>query len=528
MATKVMNPTQLQAAIINEALYGDGNIVVSAAPGSGKTTLLSMVTKALLDKNPNYQIFAVSYTNSIKETLTEKLDSRCSIFSLHQIGLSLLKNSKINRKFQPNPELHGKGGSPDNKYKIIYRDIVDQDFPLRTEGKIAYPLINECVELTNKMRLELADFDKSSEIERVARKYNLNCNETHINYIRQGIERGIETYRYFGWCDFIDMVYLPIYFDCKPTKGMFIGNKEYSKKVSKIDFILVDEFQDASPIIHKVIEKFSNTFNSRLILVGDPNQSCFGFSGAHSNSMGIAEDYFKCKKLPLNETFRLPESHVKYINDLFGTDIVSKRGIEGKINIITESDMMKYVEPGDMVLSRTNEELYTCFLRLLNNRIPARLIKLDLIRYFDEMFDKIERENPKLWMDVYAGIREYVTVQTINYTNKYNAFRAQELIAELNNNAEVLFAYLDFFNPNNRADFFHQLKILMDNNDRSNYVSLLTVHTGKGLESKNVFVLNASQFPYIRDGMDAEAAQQERNVRFVALSRSLETMYLVD
>jgi DNA helicase-2/ATP-dependent DNA helicase PcrA len=524
----IMQATQLQLNIIDKAINGTGNIVVSAAPGSGKTTTIKMVTDAILRKNPKANILAVSYTNTIKTTLTEKLDRRCHIFSLHQIGLSLLKAGGLAPKFKFAEHLHGKNGSPDNKYKKILTELVGKDFNLKEDGKIAFKIINESIELINKGRLELIDFSNYNELVRVANKYRLEVDGVHYNYIQMALAQGDIEYRQHGWTDFVDMIYLPILYNCKAKPGMYIGNKNDGWTAHAIDYVLVDEFQDSSPIIHSVLHQFSQSFNCRFIFVGDKMQSVFGFAAADVDSMDKARTKFNCEELPLNESFRCPVLAVEMINEIFGTNIVSKRGIDGSINHIQQSELMQYIQPGDMILARVNAPLMQTFLQLLQNGIPARLIKFDFKEFFEDLFDRLEKDNPKLWDDIYLNLHDYVWRRTQELRRKYSTYRANEMIEELQSNIDVLIAYLEFIKPTNRKGFFSKLEQLLDNANKGNYVSLLNVHIAKGLEAENVYILDYDKFPYVRDGMSEEDIQQERNIQFVALSRTLENLYLVN
>lgn len=526
-----MRATQLQLNIIDKAVNGSGNIVVSAAPGSGKTTTIKLVTDEILRKNPKSNILAVSYTNTIKQTLTEKLDRRCHIFSLHQIGLSLLKSGNMAPKFKFAEHLHGKNGSPDNKYKKIFTDLVSKDYDMKRDGKEAFKIINECVELLGKIRLELIDTTNYNEIVRIANKYKLECDPIHYNYIQVGLAQGDVEYRQHGWADFVDMIYLPIFYNCKAKRGMFIGNKNDGWVADSIDYIIVDEFQDSSPIIHNVLMQFASAFNCRFIFVGDKMQSVFGFAAADVDSMDKARTKFNCVELPLNETFRCPETVVELLNDTFETEIVSRRGLSGNIESLDAHEMISYVQPGDMILSRTNAPLMQTFLQLLQNQVPARLIKFDFREFFEDLFDRLEKDNPEIWDNIYDNLHEYVSRRSMELRRKYSVYRANEMIEELQSNIDVLIAYIEFIEPKvqvlNRKTFFCELQKLLDNANKGNYVSLLNVHIAKGLEAHNVFILDYDKFPYMRDGMSEEDMQQERNIQFVALSRTMENLYLV-
>jgi DNA helicase-2/ATP-dependent DNA helicase PcrA len=69
----------------------------------------------------------------------------------------------------------------------------------------------------------------------------------------------------------------------------------------------------------------------------------------------------------------------------------------------------------------------------------------------------------------------------------------------------------------------------MDKNDeRSDYVTLMTIHTSKWLEQKRVFVtwLEDGIFPSFRSVNDTHALEEERRLMYVAMTRAREELYI--
>jgi DNA helicase-2/ATP-dependent DNA helicase PcrA len=69
----------------------------------------------------------------------------------------------------------------------------------------------------------------------------------------------------------------------------------------------------------------------------------------------------------------------------------------------------------------------------------------------------------------------------------------------------------------------------MDSKDeRSEYVTLMTIHTSKWLEEKNVFVTGIEEwiFPSFRSVNDNHALEEERRLMYVAMTRARENLYL--
>lgn len=66
-----------------------------------------------------------------------------------------------------------------------------------------------------------------------------------------------------------------------------------------------------------------------------------------------------------------------------------------------------------------------------------------------------------------------------------------------------------------------------DDSKDSNFVSLMTVHVAKGLEFKNVFIIefNESIFPS-QKAIDADGIEEERRIAYVAITRAKENLYI--
>jgi DNA helicase II / ATP-dependent DNA helicase PcrA len=68
----------------------------------------------------------------------------------------------------------------------------------------------------------------------------------------------------------------------------------------------------------------------------------------------------------------------------------------------------------------------------------------------------------------------------------------------------------------------------LDNQD--NAVTLMTVHSAKGLEFLNVFIVGLEEgiFPHSRSLMDKEELEEERRLMYVAMTRAMDCLYLLN
>jgi len=65
--------------------------------------------------------------------------------------------------------------------------------------------------------------------------------------------------------------------------------------------------------------------------------------------------------------------------------------------------------------------------------------------------------------------------------------------------------------------------------DEDNAVTLMTVHSAKGLEFPTVFITGLEEgiFPHNRSLMDREELEEERRLMYVAMTRAMERLYLL-
>jgi DNA helicase II / ATP-dependent DNA helicase PcrA len=81
------------------------------------------------------------------------------------------------------------------------------------------------------------------------------------------------------------------------------------------------------------------------------------------------------------------------------------------------------------------------------------------------------------------------------------------------------------------SQFLEEVSLISDmdiKDERSDYVTLMTIHIAKWLEEKNVFVtwLEESIFPSFRSVNDVDLLEEERRLMYVAMTRAKEKLYI--
>ena len=93
---------------------------------------------------------------------------------------------------------------------------------------------------------------------------------------------------YEGGMDFDDQIYMPVCFGAAWPQ---------------YPLVMIDEFQDLNALQHEML---ANLATRRLIGVGDPWQSIYGFRGAVQGGMAAAADRWNMRQLTFSTTFRVP------------------------------------------------------------------------------------------------------------------------------------------------------------------------------------------------------------------------------
>lgn len=173
------------------------------------------------------------------------------------------------------------------------------------------------------------------------------------------------------------------------------------------------------------------------------------------------------------------------------------------------------------------------------------------IAFLKEVFNKGITSKIKDFIDLIDSFRE--KLETLNafelgaeIVNKIEIIKdlavdkSSESISRLKNIEELLNGIQEFTisaqeegNPNRLNSFMEDVALLTDqDNDDSNnndHVKLMTVHSAKGLEFKNVFIVGLEEnlFPSIQSERNStEELEEERRLFYVALTRAEQNLYL--
>lgn len=277
-AKEVLNEQQREAV---QAV--DRAIAVVAGPGTGKTkTLVSRILYLLETRKVRpSEITAVTFTNhaagELRERIQQQLGKRRSIRQMqvgtfHSICLELLR--KAGRSFS----------------------LADE---------------TETLEIAEKLVKDYSLDRKAKKfLEQVSRKKTQMKVEEEQENFRAAFQAYQEWLAGMGMLDFDDLLLeAAIYMEQEE------GAKEFAGAFS---YLLVDEFQDSNPIQYRLMKAW-NKRGRELFVIGDPDQSIYGFRGSDAECFEKLKDEFDgLRMIRLVENYRsvpaVTESALKVIS----------------------------------------------------------------------------------------------------------------------------------------------------------------------------------------------------------------------
>ena len=301
--------------------------------------------------------------------------------------------------------------------------------------------------------------------------------------------------------DMDDMIYLPI------VRGL---------RLWQYDWVLVDEVQDTSPTRRLLAAKLLKR-GGRLVGVGDPHQAIYGFAGADSDSMELVRRDFKAVTLSLTVTYRCPKAVVAVARQYVGHITAAASAPEGSVGTMTYDEMLQFVVPGDAVLSRYTAPIVDLCFALIRAGKPAKIEGRVIGEGLAALAGRWKVKTCEALRGKLETWVEREREKALAKDDESKADRASDqyttmicLIERANSQGITTVTGLQ-----------EMIKSIFDDVGASgSLVVLSSVHRSKGLEWSRVFVLGRGQTlpsPRVRS---EEAAIQERNLAYVAVTRA--------
>lgn len=316
------------------ATHIDGPMLILAGAGSGKTkTITSRLAYLLSNGVDPASTLTLTFTNKAASEMRLraysligdlKLPLSPLLCTFHKFGLLFLKFyiNKLNRK---------------NNFIII--DTDDKKKILKSfDSDIPTALIASEI---SKYKNALLKPDKilqnisiiGDEVANRARDFYQKISLIYKKYCDYEVENNL--------VDFDDLLVL--------SYEILDNFDEIANETSsRFNFITVDEYQDTNEIQFKLLKKLCK-LHENLVVVGDDDQSIYGWRGARiENILNFKDEFKNVKLIKLEENYRSTPEILKAANELIGHN----RNRLGK-------NLKSTVKPGESIaIMESNDEIY--------------------------------------------------------------------------------------------------------------------------------------------------------------------------
>ncbi len=311
---------------------------------------------------------------------------------------------------------------------------------------------------------------------------------------------------------------------------------------SQYKYISVDEYQDIDENQYKLI-KLLVPQNGNICAIGDPNQAIYGFRGGNSKFFNnFKEDYKNVEIINLKNNYRSTENIVNASNQMIDTfNIISHNNkLHDKITIHTaptdnaeaefivstienligghsffsidsdrsDGEKEDYTFSDFAILYRTSAQLNPLLKALERSSMPFVKLSDDLLcekNSIRKLLKTLTDDKP-----LSQQLKENFTDETEDYIQKY--------LLELSEKFP------------SKKDFIHEISLIKESDTldkRADRISLMTLHSSKGLEFNCVFIVGLEDgiLPLYR-AQTPEEIEEERRLLYVGMTRAKERLFL--
>jgi DNA helicase-2/ATP-dependent DNA helicase PcrA len=546
-----MNFTPEQNRIFDFVKNESGHGIIDAVAGAGKTTTIIECANHVKNKT---DILFCAFNTSIAAEIENKFRSKglneVTVKTLHSLGRAILvqdANFQINLKLEETKYAQIlKSSGIKSRMKPFYEDIIiargfdpenlsdrENNYEInRIEKEIDFKL----VEINQKFRATLAKDEIESFKEmlvhfRIYESYEIEKNsfkkelaaifESHKILLAEGNQLAKNS----QIIDYTDMVYLPYIWQLYPTK--------------KYKFLFIDECQDLSKSQFAIAAKYCS-IDGRILAVGDPKQSIYGFTGADVNSFNRVRSFTKAIQLPLTTCFRCPQLVINLAKGI-RTDIIGSKTEQGEVTVMPMEKVVESSNPNDLIISRTKAPLIPLVFTFIDAEKKVEIHKEE-VKEFLSVLRKVFLKEELLIPFKSAGF-EFNTFKNriLDRWDRRIHMEAKNIMNEtergiyIRNEKNHISQTLEFFHRkqiqwaqrcNSIDDILNVIKRYISATEDS--VKIYTIHRAKGLEADRVFILNYSRLPETKIGQNEWEMEQEINLKYVAITRAKKVLYLID
>ncbi len=315
---KIFNQlNESQSAAVKQT---EGPVLILAGAGSGKTTTIVSRLAYLIEVMgiPASNTLTLTFTNKAAKEMKERSLSMIEnvaypplLCTFHKFGLLFLKFNihLLNRA---------------NNFVVIDTDDKKRIIK-KINSELPTPLIASEISRYKNSLMSPDDAYKQAELSSYRQ-----IAEIFAEYEKYLLENNL--------VDFDDLIAL--------TYKLLDENPELARVTSqKYQYIMIDEYQDTNELQLKLLQKLCTAHNN-LCVVGDDDQSIYGWRGAHiRNIMEFDQDFSGANVFKLEENYRSRAPILKVANALIehnrsrlGKNLIATRGSGDEVATLNSYD----------------------------------------------------------------------------------------------------------------------------------------------------------------------------------------------
>ena len=298
-----LNESQLKAVI-----HPSGPLFVVAGAGTGKTrTLTARIAYLIMEGVNPKRILAVTFTNKAAREMKQRVVDMTGphamdvwLYTFHAFGLQILRRhiQELPYGYKPSFTVIDE----EDGRKIVSDVVKSLGFDIKM---FSVKALKGLISLFKCERME--EFERSDE-EKIYKGYQQYLRENQL-------------------VDFDDLlIYTHELLDSYPHIK--------AKYQTAFDHVLVDEFQDTDLIQYKIL-KILGDLHKNVFVVGDPDQSIYGFRGANYNNSKYFIRDFKAEEVILDKNYRSTNYILQAANKLIVNNLnrPSQKNLESDLGL---------------------------------------------------------------------------------------------------------------------------------------------------------------------------------------------------
>lgn len=499
------------------------NLIIEALAGAGKSTMLWLIAKTLSEAGitPN-ECTVLVFGKKNQLDLQSKFESKVRagwgecVRTLHSLGYELYRNALR----VPHKAVKMQGW----KYSRIGEQLgwLSKD---GFTGKLAENEDNPAI-VEEREFLRLIDLLRSycyvpsvENINVLNKRHKLGIKDAIVvakaakEVLCLGERQALISFE----IDTEDMCWLPYQWRNEPDM-----KKAIARKREQLKWIALDECQDTNALQVNMIELLLSD-QSFLTAVGDTWQSCYLFRGCLSDGMQEMKERFDAVTLELPVNYRCGKSHLELIREAWPHIKIQphNQAPQGEVRCITFADFLSIFEQTDLSYfgtCRKNAPLVLAAITLLAVGKPVVIKDKGIGSRLKNQVKQITTGRGRYSVAKFPEMLEQYTREKRSKLMQFPDWETK--VSDHMDMMEAVLALFDAYTPPSIKGWEEIVDRIFKESGYSP-ISFYTIHSGKGGEGQVSFLLYPEEMPLRWKGQTDEEAQQERNLCYVASSRTL-------